>query len=196
MYTTSPSAVASAISSDRLSNTLTLYIDSTKQLSVKLPYLKSGIYTLCVGKGAGTLCEMRVWSYARSHAEIMSTMLIAIPPTRVHEHCGLRLSWFPLRRGGRVYPEGSLLYDTWARKPVGHRIDYEMDLPTRDESAPVRIETYCRWPCALPPALSTPWRMHLAPHNSHMNIANIERWRSWRTHRLYRPSIQERNGPH
>eukprot|EP00607_Mallomonas_marina_P003297 CAMPEP_0182427338 /NCGR_PEP_ID=MMETSP1167-20130531/17095_1 /TAXON_ID=2988 /ORGANISM="Mallomonas Sp, Strain CCMP3275" /LENGTH=852 /DNA_ID=CAMNT_0024609505 /DNA_START=973 /DNA_END=3528 /DNA_ORIENTATION=+ len=75
-------------------------------------------------------------------------MASSIPPSCADQFPGLRLLWLPCSMLGTVYSPGSLLYDTWTRKPVGSRL---VTSNVADS----------RWPCALPPGIrqppSAPW---------------------------------------
>jgi len=119
-----------------------LYINGhSAKLSNSILNFPEGHAALCICTGGtGFVTEMRVWNSERTEEQILSTMSKAISPVEAKEFPSLRLSWLPLAREGYLNPSGSLLFDTWTRKPLGTR-----------GSSPVLADT--RWPCALPTVL-------------------------------------------
>jgi len=147
-------------------NMLSVYINGIKQRgSMPLENLATGIVAFSGGQGSGQLCEMRIWNYERKENDIRSTLSISIPPGSVDQFPGLRLRWLPLRKGGLINPEGSVLYDVWMRRPVGRRVTTptmtsSISAKTTEESIYwVENPLDCRWPCALPPSLSNTQRV-------------------------------------
>lgn len=58
----------------------------------------------------GDLCELRVWNRELSVNDISEYMKLAIPPIAARGHRDLRLSWFPLRKGG------PFAHEKWVRQ--------------------------------------------------------------------------------
>jgi hypothetical protein len=135
---------------------------------------------ICMGQ-SGFVTEMRVWSAERSPQEINETMNLAISPYDSRDHPSLRLSWLPLKSGGVVRPSGSLLYDTWTRRPVG----------TRDAVSPIADS---RWPCALPASLIPNAEfmyniVHMSDKDEEWEQFQIELHGSQPVPKKYRPSL-------
>jgi len=118
---------------------------------------------LCQGK-AGLVVECRLWNCARSDSDIMATMNVSIPPHEVRLYGGLRFSWLPLRLGGSIRQQGSLMYDAWERRSVGSR---SLSHSIADS----------RWtsivPASLIPTLSSPYKFY-PDHTKEWN----EEWES------------------
>lgn len=113
-------------------------LTSLKNSNLEFPQGRAAL-TLCTG-GTGFVTELRVWNSERTDEQITSNMGKSISPTQAKEYPSLRLSWLPLAKDGFNYPAGSLLFDTWTRKPVGSRGGY----PVISDS---------RWACGLPSRL-------------------------------------------
>ena len=166
---------------------LSIYIDGeTQGGGMPLQNLATGIVAFSGGKGSGQLCEMRIWNYERTQNDIRSTLSISIPPGSVDQFPGLRLSWLPIRKGGLINPEGSVLYDVWMRRPVGRRVTTptmtsSISAKTTEESIYwVENPLDCRWPCALPPSLSNtqrvPWTTNFIEEClEHREIVELQR---------------------
>ena len=111
---------------------------SLKNSSIDFPDGHAAL-TLCTG-GTGFVTEMRIWNSERTDEQITSNMKKSISPSQAKDFPSLRMCWLPLAKDGFNNPKGSLLFDTWTRKPVGTRGGY----PQISDS---------RWSCALPSLL-------------------------------------------
>ena len=131
-------------------------LSQLKNTSVKFPEGHAAM-TLCTG-GTGFITELRVWNSERTDEQITFNMGKSISPSQAKDFPSLRLSWLPLSKGGYNYSAGSLLFDTWTRKPVGTRSTY----PSIND---------CRWPCALPERLMPVDNMFQLSHVDEANEA-------------------------
>lgn len=113
-------------------------LSQMKNATIKFPEGHAAL-SICTG-GTGFVTELRVWNGERTDEQITANMTKSISPTKAKDFPSLRLSWLPLSKEGFNFSPGSLLFDTWIRKPIGSRNSY----PVIGDS---------RWVCALPPPL-------------------------------------------